>query len=332
MSKTFKIISYAKNEEIFLSCLNEYPLKRSPTIQQFQVESKYRQDTSKDDFSNLSFFVKKNGVINALILCHKQNGKLTYNGRAVEILHHENNKHLLDTIFNELNQIAYDAGLKNFSISDYKFGRQLSSLGEYAYNIGGLPSCKFEAQIDLTQDKEIIHSSLRKSYKSLINQGERELEFIIINKENPDREQFEAYRSFHKKVSRRITRSVESWETQFLMIEIGCAELILGEMDSYGLVSSTFCSDHGNITFYGAGVYNRDLFDKPLGHASVYKSMMRAKDRGQGTFSMGVIHQKNTISDKEYNIGNFKKGFCSKLSCFVEWAITVNKAYNEREN
>ena len=56
---------------------------------------------------------------------------------------------------------------------------------------------------------------------------------------------------------------------------------------------------------------------------------MRAKDRGQSTFSMGVIHQKNTVSDKEYNIGHFKKGFCDKLSCFVEWTISVNKTNRE---
>jgi len=332
MSKTFKIISYADNEEFFLSCLNEHSLKRSPTTQQFQVESKYRQAIAKDDFSNLSFFVEKNGVINAIILCHKQNGKLTYNSRAVEILYHGKNKHLLVTILNELNQIAYDAGLNNFSISDYKSGRKLSSLGEHAYNLGGLPFCKFEAIIDLTQDKDIIHSNLRKSYKSLINQGEREIDFTTINKENPDREQFEAYRLFHKRVAGRTTRTIESWKSQFRMIEIGCADLVMGEMKPYGLVSSSFCSDHGDITYYGSAVYDRDLFHKPLGHASVYKSMMHAKDRGQSFFSMGVICQKNTISDKEYNIGKFKKGFCDKLSSFIEWDITVNKAYNEREN
>ena len=115
---------------------------------------------------------------------------------------------------------------------------------------------KFEVIIDLTQDKEIIHSNLRKSYKSLINQGEREIDFITINKENPDREQFEAYRSFHKKVSGRTTRTVNSWEAQFQMIEIGCAELIMGKMEPYGLVSSTFCNDLGDTTFYGAEVQN----------------------------------------------------------------------------
>ena len=48
-------------------------------------------------------------------------------------------------------------------------------------------------------------------------------------------------------------------------------------------------------TNYGSAVYDRDLFHKPLGHASVYKSIMHAKDRGQNFFSMGVICQKNTI-------------------------------------
>jgi len=63
-----------------------------------------------------------------------------------------------------------------------------------------------------------------------------------------------------------------------------------------------------------------------LGHARVYKSMMHAKDRGQSSFSMGVIYQKNTISDKEYNIGHFKKGFCDILLFFIEFDITVNNA------
>ena len=109
------------------------------------------------------------------------------------------------------------------------------------------------------------------------------------------------------------------------MIATGCAELIMGKMEPYGLVSSTFCSDFGDTTFYGAAVYDRDLFQIPLAHASVYKSMMRAKRRGKSLFNMGIICQKNTVSDKEYNIGNFKKGFCNKLSCFIEWHITVDR-------
>ena len=56
------------------------------------------------DFSDFTFIVEKNGAINAIAFCHLQNGKLTYNGRAIEILYHGNNKNILVIMLNPRNR------------------------------------------------------------------------------------------------------------------------------------------------------------------------------------------------------------------------------------
>jgi len=321
MSINLDIVSYADSPEEFLSSLSESGFTKAPTPEQFELESQYRKSIAGDDFENVSFCIKKNNTVEAIILSHYENDSLTYNCFGIDIIYRSYNKNILDLIFETLNNISLKFGFKNFTICDNAVGNTLSDIGQLAYNYGGRLINKFAVCIDLTQDLELIRRNVRKSYKSLINQGEREIDFQTINQDNPDKEKFDNFREFHKKIAGRTTRPIESWNAQFEMIKSGCAELIIGTMDPHGMVSSSFCIDHGDTTHYGVAVYDRSLFDKPLGHSNVYKSIVSAKERGQKTFNMGVIFQKQDVSDKEYNIGMFKKGFCDKLSHLIEWEI-----------
>jgi len=320
-----KMVSYENDSNDFLSVLVESSFPESPSPQEFEMESQYRKAIAGDKFLNVSFAIRNQGEIEAIILCHKEDRGLTYAGRTPKIITHRNHKRIYEYILDTIDTIAVRENLDCYKISDDDLGNKLSNIGKMAYDRGGLPTCRFEGLIDLMEAKEVIHQNIRKSFKSLVNQGDREINHIIINKMNPDKEKFDLFRQFHKQVAGRITRPLESWEAQFDMIKAGCAELILGKIATHGLVSAALCIDHGNTTHYGVAVYDRDLFDKPLGHASVYKSVMSAKDRGQGIFSLGIISQRGTVSDKEHSIGTFKKGFCDRLSNFLEWKIEVGK-------
>lgn len=325
MGASFEILSYNTDKDGFLSALENCDLAERPSRDEFEIESKYRQAIAGDGFKNLSFAISKKENIEAIVLCHREDPGLTYAGRTTKIIAGKDSKKVIEAALDELNNLAAQENFESFKVSDDDLGAKLSTLGEIAYNRGGQPDYCFEGLIDLHQDEATIHSNLRKSYKSLVNQGDREIDFITIDQNNPDKEKFDAFREFHKKIAGRATRPIESWDAQFDMIKAGCAELIMGEMAPHGLVSAAFCIDHGNTTHYGVAVYDRDLFEKPLGHASVYKSILSAKERGQDIFSLGKIFQKDTVSDKEFNIGAFKKGFCDKLSTFVEWDIKTVK-------
>jgi lipid II:glycine glycyltransferase (peptidoglycan interpeptide bridge formation enzyme) len=108
------------------------------------------------------------------------------------------------------------------------------------------------------------------------------------------------------------------------MIKAGCGDLVLGYMKGHGLVSSALFTDFGDISHYAVAVYNRELFaEKPLGHAVTFEGILRAKERGQRLVNMGVIEQKGHVSDKEYNIGLFKKGFSNTLGNHIEWMFSI---------
>jgi len=38
--------------------------------------------------------------------------------------------------------------------------------------------------------------------------------------------------------------------------------------------------------------------------------VLRSKERGLRYFDLGFLPARRTVSDKEYNIGYFKRGFC----------------------
>jgi len=331
MASTYELVSYENDRHGFLSVLADSRFPESPSPEEFEVESKYRKAIVGASFLNVSFAVQNRGKIEAIVLCHKEKNGLSYplmgnHSISANIIIDKKDKKNLRCVLDTIDKITVEKKFDSYKIYDNELGQELSTIGEIAYNRGGLPTCHFEGCIDLIHDKEEIHRNIRTSYKSLVNQGDREIEYVTINKNNPDLSKFESFRQFHRQVAGRTTRPLESWEAQFEMIRIGCAELILGDVTPHGLVSAVLCIDHGNTTHYGVAVHDRDLFDKPLGHASVYKSVMNAKDRGQEIFSLGIISQKGTVSDKEFNIGTFKKGFCDRLSSFIEWEIKVSQA------
>ena len=70
---------------------------------------------------------------------------------------------------------------------------------------------------------------------------------------------------------------------------------------------------------HASGVYDRTLFDKPLAHYPVWLGIERAQLRGMKTLELGVVYDKGTVSDKEYQIGYFKRGFATHIENYTVW-------------
>ena len=321
----FSFITYNETPDAFLKHLQNTDLSNLPTTTQFELESQYRAAEIEENFKDLSFCLLHKDQLQAIILAHKYDTFIGFNGSGVEI--HpidQNDKKSLTAIIDYLIQIAKDNQCTTLKVSDLDSHLKLSPLGQELFNRRGTPNTQLRATQSLQQSEQDIRREIRKSYKSLISQGKREITFSYITHNNPDKNEFDKFQSFHKQIAERQTRPVESWDVQFKMIQAGTAELITGYMDDYGLVSSALFTDYGTTTSYAVAVYNRELFDKPLAHANVYEGMLRAKDRGQSLFNLGIIPPYSAEKEKEYNIGKFKKGFCRELSPFIEWAIPIS--------
>ena len=157
------------------------------------------------------------------------------------------------------------------------------------------------AYVDLTTD---YRKSVRKSYRSLINWGKRNL---VIGTASID-----LIRAFHAKIAGRETRPQASWNVQAEWIADGGGEALVGFLGP-DLVSAAIFIDGGDASIYWTGVFDREQFEHPLAHYLIWLGLERAKERGMSKLILGEIPKRGTVPEKEFNIGFFKAGFATHI-------------------
>jgi hypothetical protein len=128
-------------------------------------------------------------------------------------------------------------------------------------------------------------------------------------------------KDFHAEVAGRVTRAQASWDVMYDWVARGCGELILGSLDGR-LVAGSLFVDGTQTCIYASGVYERSLFDKPLAHYPVWLGIEHAHARGMKTLELGEVPAKGAVSDKEFQIGYFKRGFATDLDDHWVWRWT----------
>ena len=174
------------------------------------------------------------------------------------------------------------------------------------------------AYIDLICPLDEIKRNIRKSYKSLINWGEKNFRFVIIDKENPDKELFNEFMLFHHHVSGRITRSEDTWAIQYKMIENSEAFALIAVYKDR-IIGASLIVYTSYEAYYGVGVYDRELMQSgiPVSHSMLFKAISIAKNLNIQRFILGDISHSNSI--KEQKIAQFKSGFTKTV---------INRSYH----
>ncbi len=307
----------------------EFVLNEYPPFKRLGLFSKYYQEYYQEKFIDLTFAVMQDNKIIAHVLCCVLDGKLTLPDGGIIIklsdVNDKDKKELYNEILGHLELLEKEYKCSDITIKNYFENGNLSSFGEQLFNRRFKGFLTFEMEINYNEfSKNRLYTSLRKSYKSLINWGEKELKFIYINKCNPDFESFKKFQDFHYKISGLKTRSDQTWLIQYEMIKEGCGELILARYND-NLVAGSLFSDYGDTSIYFTGVYERDLFDFGVSHSLLYQGICRSHERGNtAKFSLGYFD--TDIQDpKWYNIQFFKKGFCEKLVPTVLWSKKISE-------
>ena len=88
---------------------------------------------------------------------------------------------------------------------------------------------------------------MRKSCRSLVNWGKREMKLIFMDFHNRDEKLFDCFRRFHKKVAGKVTRPISSWNIMFKLIKENKAILVLGYLEPELVATTYLC-------------YNKQLF------------------------------------------------------------------------
>lgn len=192
--------------------------------------------------------------------------------------------------------------------------RRGACLRTYAYQL-----------VDLSSDESAIWRGLRKSYKSLVNLGERMLRIEIMEAASADWSGMNAFRELHIRVAGKETRSIDSWRRQFEWIQEGSAFLILGWLNDE-LVTAGMFTHTGSMCTYFSSASRRDLFDKPMFHALMWKGMVHAKAIGCRWFDINEKYFPNNPvpecdDTKLMSISDFKLGFGGALKPVVDFEL-----------
>ena len=200
----------------------EYNLNFLKYLKEIEIESK---------FIDNSFAVVQENKPVAIFLGNiekKKNSKLKM--YSLSSVYFEGNtnlkKNTKKTVINYFDKILKDCEGK-IEFEDFLKNGKINIITEHLISKNAKISHKIYKKIDLSKDEKILRESIRKSYKSLINWGEREIEVNIYEKDNILKSNFKSYKKLHFEVAKKRTRSDKSWEIQYDLIKSGNCFLIM---------------------------------------------------------------------------------------------------------
>ena len=321
-SVSYDICRYAEQPERFLELLTRAECPFADPIS-FPLAARYYEAYfGLLHRGDVSLIVHDGDDVLAVVRAQAVGDAIADNGQSV-VLFRRSDAIAESALVDLLEASAREYGAQTVKILDVNLGNTLGSLGRNLLNRHAIPAVRLQAIANLMDTEEELRGGLRKSYRSLVNWGLRELRYQFVTASEFDVVAFESFRDFHILVSGRETRSRESWDIQAEMIKAGRAELLLSHLDGHGLVSASLFLDTGTTTTYGVGVYDRKLFDKPLSHGPLFTGMLHARARGQRRFVIGDVPAAKSVEDKEFSIGQFKSGLTDNLMAAIEWTLPV---------
>lgn len=268
-----------------------------------------------------SFVVADGDAPLAIVACTTGEGALDWYGMPARVFGDGDRLGVgvISAVFAEIERLLERDGASRASLLEPIAGGSLSPLGLAATGRGWRGELAFNGRVDLEGGETVLRAALRKSFRSLVNWGTRNMRLVHVGRANPDAAAFAAYRDFHLAVAGRSTRPEASWTAMRDLIIEGGGELTLGYLEGGELVAGTMVVDGTEVAYYASGVYDRQRFDKPMAHYPLYQAILRAGERGMRVFDLGDVPQAGTVSPKEAAIGYFKRGFAGELAASIVW-------------
>jgi hypothetical protein len=320
----FSVVDVAEVGSVFEDwqhASSSLPIAAHPVTGEFG--RRYYRELAGNGYIDQCFAIVESNAPALIVLCGVNGASLTYFGMPVRIvprsgLSRESIAGAMAAAFKKIDDIALVHELKSAIVADFDSGGQLSAVGKQCVNRGAVPTVHISGTCDLGGGEPGLRRGLRKSYRSLINWGERNLKMEFAGRENADYSLFRQYQDFHKAVAGRSTRSQKSWDIMFEWIAGGGGELVMGYLKSGELVAGTLVVDGSEVATYASGVYDRNRFDMPISHWPVWLAIRRSAERGRRTFDLGDLPLSG-VDRKEADIGFFKRGFTDVFSTWMSW-------------
>jgi FemAB family protein len=186
-----------------------------------------------------------------------------------------------------------------------------------AMSRGARCDVQHDLYLNILSTIDLIQQNFRPRLRNDIKRGSSwwNCELITANSLNIDNS-WADFKLLHYIVSGKITKNDRCWELQKEEIKNNSAFLIrLTDKDNkmVGGGYFTLTRDEG---VYSVGAYDRDMFDKPLGHLVQFEAIKEFVRRKITWYKIGnysYIGDTPSPNKKEISIGEFKKQFSSHL-------------------
>ena len=198
---------------------------------------------------------------------------------------------------------------------------QLVAMGQ-----GARCSVRHELYVDLNLTLPEIKSGFRKSFRSLVTSGER-LWRVEILRAPGEAAVWKEFRLLHAEVAGRITRSLDSWQSQHAALAADEGFLVVLRNAKGLMVGAGYFMCSADEGVYAVAAYDRNLFDKPLGHVVQFRAIEELQRRGCRWYRIGIRSfpsDEPVPNAKELAIAAFKQGFASHV--FPSFLLTHSVA------
>jgi FemAB family protein len=283
----------------------------------------YQKEYEQADYINLSFVIVEadNPIAGLVLSLEEKKGSFGQaSGFGLPVYYWESSE--LDFVtakkVHRFVKEEFDRLLKKdpscIKYQEFQSNGHVTFFGRLLLENGAKTTPYFSQVINLSLSKEKLWQQVRKSFKSLINWGKKNLNIEVYEKDNIQFSKVELFRELHIHVAGRETRSLKTWEQQYDMVKNGEAFLILAFLENE-LVTAAFFSFNRQCCYYGVSASKRELFDKPLSHFILWEAIRKAKDLNCALFETGrqIINRKSlSLPKKELGISTFKRGFGGK--------------------
>jgi len=297
--KKKKINSYYFLDELFIDYLQKYnPLSL---------------------FEDKSFVIKHNeNFLYCPITIEKKRGKkyLNFFGEPCFCIYNKYERSIFLYFAKELKGICEKEKITNFNLVFENSELNEKNLENYFFKKKLCKKISNIKYIDLNLNVDDIKKSFKKGLKHLINKDYPSLSYLIIDKENYNNHIINM-KNMHQEVSKKITRSDETWLINEKMIKLNKGFLVQVS-DKKNIISYSLFFSNGWEAIYFSSCTLKEYFKiyKNITHKSIFEAIKYLKKTKFKNLTLGetkIIHSNQIISDKEKNIFTFKSSFGGEI-------------------
>ncbi len=197
-------------------------------------------------------------------------------------------------------------------------------------NNGTICKVTHQALYDTLLSADEAKQKMHKSILQRIKDGYQYYDYeIISSKDTNIDERMRKFREFHIKVSGRETRGIDTWKIQAEGIRKNRDFAIFQydketrEMDGASLFTVTH-----SCCYYSVSAYNRDKFDRPIGHMAQDVAISNLRTLGVRWYIVGDrYYPANASDEKNLHISEYKEAFSTNIfpKFYIDMDLNLNK-------